>query len=294
MQDSLRQFLRRAAVYAPRPAIKFVRYPREWLFANGYASFTKPESSVLFFTTHKCASTLMLRMFVLINKHCLNLTHLNLAAFMWDAQGGSGLTVHEQIGRRPTHYFRDHGIIYAPLRSYFDISHLSTAKPILMLRDPRDILVSGYYSARYSHRPPADPKRREAFLRHREDLQNISVEDYVMAYAPHTLKLYDEYRAHIPRRALLTYEQMWTDFSCFLSALADLLEVEFSSSLVDELTRMAAPPENAGQENINSHRRKGIPGDYRDKLSPEVANELTSLFADNLEWMYGQSSLGGK
>lgn len=277
---------RAAAVYAPRPIIKFARYPREWMFINGYAQFAKPAASVVFFTTHKCASTLMLRMLSHVNKQTLGLTHLNLAAFLWDARGDSGLSVQELIAASPQEYFRDHGILYAPLRSYFDISHLRSAKPLLMLRDPRDILVSGYYSAKYSHRPPADPRRRAAFMQHRADLRQISVEEYALSYAPHTLKLYDQYRQHIAHTSLVTYEQMWRDFPGFAGRLAQILGVQFNAELTAELQQMAAPGASAA-EDVTAHRRKGIPGDFRDKLSPQAAAKLTYMFAENLEWMYG-------
>lgn len=290
MSLRLRQIARAAAVYAPQPIVKFARYPREWLFVNGYAYFSKPTASVVFFSTHKCASTLMLRMLVHINKRTLGLTHLNLAAFLWDVRGNSGLSVQALIAASAQEYFRDRGVLYAPLRSYVDISHLRVARPVLMLRDPRDILVSGYYSAKYSHRPPADSKRRAAFLKHREDLHGISVEDYALIYAPHTLSLYDEYRRHIPRSALLTYEQMWHDFPSFAARLAQILGVKFSNRLYEELRRMAAPDSTDG-EDITAHRRKGTPGDFRDKLSPQAAARLTELFADNLKWMYGPAAL---
>lgn len=287
MPPTVREIVRSAAIHIPSPVLSLVRYPRESLFVNGYADFKKQQSSILFFTTHKCASMLMTRILRHINRRVLGLTPLNLAAYCWDT--ASGESVHAHLSRHSQQYFRDRGILYAPLRSYIDIAHLQQSRVLLMLRDPRDVVVSGYFSAKYSHRPPASAQRRKAFLAHREWLAQTSLEDYVLEFAPPMVERYTAYRQNISRDALLTYEHMWWDFNAFTDRLEIILGVEFSDSLRREIAAIASMGKPVG-EDVTAHQRKGIPGDYKEKLSPDVAARITELFADSLAWMYDESA----
>lgn len=286
MPRKLREYGRRAVIHLPSQLLRLLRYPRETLFVNGYADFDKARPSILFFTTHKCASTLMVAMLAHINRRVLGLTHLNLAAYCWDTAGAAGETIHEHLSRMSRSYFKDRGILYAPLRYYIDIPHLDHARVFAMLRDPRDVLVSGYYSAKYSHRMPADPVRRRTFLAHREWLMHTSVDEYVLQFAPSMAERYAAYRQHIPRSALLTYEQMWWDFSGFIDRLAAILGVAFDAKLNAKLQGMAKPGRK-GSEDVTTHRRRGEPGDYKVKLRSETAAHLTRQFEETLAWIYG-------
>lgn len=285
MSASLRQYAKSIAIHMPGPVLRAARYPRESLFVNGYTRFAKTEPSVLFFTVHKCASMLMARMLATVNRQTLGLTHLNLAGYFWDGSATGGEPVFTHLNRHAQRYFLDQGILYAPLRHYVDIAHLERARAFVMLRDPRDVLVSGYFSARYSHRPPANPQRRQAFLDHRAKLETTSLDDYAMAFAPGVLERYEIYRRHFPRDVLLTYEHMWHDFSSFIDRLAVILGIELDDNLRRELTAMAGVGDDR-QDNMLAHRRKGTPGDFREKLRRPTVDRLSDMFSDILDWLY--------
>lgn len=53
-------------------------------------------------------------------------------------------------------------------------------KILLVLRDPRDILVSSYYSVAYSHPFPDDKERTKEFLTERYRVRDMTVDQYVI------------------------------------------------------------------------------------------------------------------
>lgn len=51
---------------------------------------------------------------------------------------------------------------------------------IRVVRDPRDIMISEYYSFGWIHEIPLDQKKKEVFLERREFIQSCSIEQYVL------------------------------------------------------------------------------------------------------------------
>jgi hypothetical protein len=63
--------------------------------------------------------------------------------------------------------FPSRGCLYAAIRRpplLEALPHLAAFRVILLLRDPRDCLTSLFFSLAYSHRPPGDDDRKEAFF----------------------------------------------------------------------------------------------------------------------------------
>jgi hypothetical protein len=263
-----------------------LRYRRESRYLRGDADGLGTGPSVVFFTVTRCASTFMRHLLRVINRRHLHLLPLNLAAYLWDTgQGG----VYQRLSREARQLFRERGVLYAPLRNYVDLAHLRQGRVIAMLRDPRDVAVSGYFAARYSHRPPASAKRKVEFQSHRQAVMAMSIDEYVMDFATRLGPIYEGYRTHLPRAQVLTYEEMWNDFPAWARRLAGLLGVEFSEGEIAEYARMAGAGV-ARTEDTHSHRRQGAPGDHRQKLSPATAERLTAMFAPSLEWLYGRDA----
>lgn len=285
ISSTLRPALRSAAPYVPAPLTRVLRYPKETLFVNRLANFAGADPSIVFYTTNKCASMLMSRILACVNQRVLGLTHLNLAAYFWDAASTDQVPVYDYLARNPQFYFRDRGILYAPLRAHLDLSHLQHARVLAMLRDPRDVIVSYYFSTRFSHRAPSNRHRRKVFLERRAMVSELSLEEYVLRFSGELESRYAAYRQNISRDSVLTYEQMWWDFSGFADQLARVLGVDFDASLKQELADMASF-KGKGTENVKSHQRKGTPGDHKEKLSVDTANQISAIFNDSLRWLY--------
>lgn len=274
--------LRWIAGRLPVPLITALRYPREHLFVNGLVNFHKPRESIIFFTVKKCASTLMRRMLSEANRRHLGLTHLNLAGYFWDTRSEP---FYEYLQQHAAGLLRDQGILYGPLRQYADVSHLSHARVIGMLRDPRDVVVSGYFSAGYSHRQPANRQRQQRFQDHRADVRQTDIDAYAIDYASRLRGIYARYQRHLPRSQVLTYEEMWNDFNGWLKRFAELLGTQFTPTDALRYRRMAGIDESREEDSL-SHRRRGVPGDFRNKLSPDAAGKITDMFSDSLRWLY--------
>jgi len=278
-----RAALRWVASRVPPPLLRVVRYPREFAFVNGWGAFDRPGASVVFLTVQKCASMLMRSLLAQVNRRYLGLSYLDLAGYLWDV---TERPVYQHISAHAGELLRETGICYAPFRSYVDVSHLRRARVLGMVRDPRDVVVSGYFSSRYSHRAPANARRRQAFLEQRAALEHTTLDDYALAYAQRLQPVYELYRTRLDRSRMLTYEEMWSGFPAWLARLGQLLEVDFTPQDAERF-RALAGVDRTGGEQVREHRRKGTPGDYRDKLSPAVAGRITDLFSDSLKWLYG-------
>lgn len=281
---SMRQTAKALAQFMPRVCVAWARYPREKIFLSGWLAYDKATPSVFFFTSHKCASMLLWRILLDMNRRRMKLTPLNFPGYWFDVRSDSFYYYVNSVGQC---LIRDTGILYAPFREYIEVDHLKHARILCMLRDPRDKLVSGYYSAKISHRPPVNSDRRRAFLGNRARLQQISIDEYVIEQAPRVKRIYRQYRENLARDHVLTYEQMWSDFNGWIGQLSSLLGIELSEKEIESYRRMSGVDDEI-IENASAHRRRGSPGDHRHKLQLSTIESLDQIFADELIWLYGE------
>lgn len=193
------------------------------------------------------------------------------------------------------HVFKERGYLYSVFSGMIEgIPQLEKYKIVLVTRDPRDLLVSGYYSIAYSHSVPSKSGDKYAgFMEQRREARQLTVDEYVIAESD---KVYNQYLRYqhllldrYPNVHVVSYEQMVADFGGWLKDLLDYCELEISASLFDSIMQ-----ENAQlipkKENIHKHLRKGQPGDYRAKLRPDTVEQLDMKFAPVLaRFGYGAS-----
>jgi len=185
--------------------------------------------------------------------------------------------------------FRPRGYCYGVFRdprNSFEIPILETAPIILQIRDPRDILVSDYYSIAYSHAPPgtsAGTSYLERFLADRERARSMGIDEFALEKAPHVLDVYRRYDPLIerPNTRIHRYEDLVFRKRWWLRDLADHLGWRVSDQAVHEVAdHHDVIPKT---ERIDKMIRKVAPGDHVDKLRPETIVRLNDLFADVLE-----------
>ncbi|MEM7202020.1 MAG: sulfotransferase domain-containing protein [Planctomycetota bacterium] len=145
-----------------------------------------------------------------------------------------------------------------------------------VVRDPRDVIVSGYFSHRYSH--PVDNAWGEGFLiDHRKRLEALSVEEGLCAEIElgYSLGAMKAWRYDDPAILELRFEELIAAPQVVLtSAFAHLEQTVEPTQLAAAIERRSfknlSGGRNQGQENQRSHFRKGVPGDWRNYFTPAV------------------------
>lgn len=176
--------------------------------------------------------------------------------------------------------------IVSPLRWYPDQIE-TDINYIFVIRNPLDVLVSQYYSHGWIHPLPRDvPSAMDKFVDRRNDIQKLTVDEYVVKYSDELLQRYVNILSYWDCENVLVtgYSEMVCNFESWCNRVAHycgcdkkqtkklvaLYSSEFNE--VDELT----PDQIKNGE--KRHKRKMLPGDHLDKLSPDVIKVLNKKF----------------
>jgi Sulfotransferase domain len=169
--------------------------------------------------------------------------------------------------------------------------HLRDKKSVLLVRDPRDALVSQYFSyggKNISHKLP--DKNKEAFLEKAQATAHMEIDQYVLSnFAGYRNKL-NAYKDNLnfDNVLLFKYEDIYFDKRKFLGDIFIHFGIEVEPKLLDEIAaKHDVRPE---VEDAAKHIRKGTPGDYVNKLRPETTDKLNKIFAEICVW-YGYDLL---
>jgi len=173
-------------------------------------------------------------------------------------------------------------LIYGPFRRPLNIKY-DNLKVVFTLRDPRDTLVSMYFSKAFSHGPPPSEKLKEKFLESRKEAIEMGIDKYVIDRSQLLLDIYQYYISIYNKcedKALLTYEDMVLNFKKYASKLSEFC-ISGPCAKLNSLEKCFRPP---SKENLMSHKRKLTPGDHKDKLQKNTILKLNNIFKDYFEW----------
>jgi Sulfotransferase domain len=190
----------------------------------------------------------------------------------------------------PLHTVLTH--LYASYDTYAAIPKPERFKTFYIVRDPRDAVVSWYYSARFSHNL-IDPI---PWLRER--LNAVDFEDG-MIFLIDTLAewgFFDGQRSWFARgRAdpavrIFRYEDLAKDEVAFLHDLFGYLDVRMGD---DEFTGLSerhafakySKGRNKGIEDQTSHYRRGSSGDWQEKFTDRIRNHFCATTGDLIEML---------
>lgn len=225
------------------------------------------QKSAFFFTFHKCASSLFSEYAL---KHVAGLRHVDYASRLYT---GEGCAVK----------FESTGCIYGPIRLsadrnspvYRDLiipasepDFIRDKRAIFLIRDPRDILVSSYFSFGYSHGYSSVEQIQHQQKIRRARIQEQSLDAYALGSADSILEnfeLLSKLATVCQDRIILKYEDMIDNFDYFLVQLSSFLPLH--ADVAHELFARTRPRD---AEDPLSHHRSGRVGQFRVKLRRET------------------------
>jgi hypothetical protein len=195
--------------------------------------------------------------------------------------------------------FHEHGYAYGVLRlapfgpeyervirPFIADRRLRACKTLFLVRDPRDILVSMYYSFGKTHALAENPEMRALQAEMRGAAQVSSVAAYALQEAQQVVQRFAMMRELVrdtPRKLIVRYEDMIHDFDRFWGELQPFLGLMPAAR-----ARLYAETRPQLVERPDQHKRLGKTGNYREKFDAATIAELNRQFAEILP-EYGYS-----
>ncbi len=232
--------------------------------------------SAYLFSFHKSGSTLMDSM---VRKYCRKLGVPTFSLF--DSAFDSGIPTKEVMDDALV-CFSKTGRIYTGFRHYprFDLV-LTGAPCILLVRDPRDMLVSMYYSVAKSH---VVLRNNLEFLKRRRETAGMSVDEFALRKAHMYVHNFNKYQQKLPLDTLTTYryEDVIYAKEAWLSDLVEKLSLPQDSATIKIIAKQfdIFPK----QEKQDKHIRQVHPGNYRSKLAPQTIAAISEELEEFLTY----------
>jgi hypothetical protein len=191
---------------------------------------------------------------------------------------------------------------FAPIRFFVDIPRIEECQVILHLRDPRDVLVSMFYSYCYIHPGEIPPNTG-----YRRDTAQAGIDAFVLGKASHRSssyrgdygtgghvedlignlpQRYDNYLNHLvgrPNVMLLKYEEMVGDYPAWLQKFAAPFPIDAKRSVIEEMIAQRQTLLPKRRPDVMHHMRHVTPGDHKEKLQGSTIRRLNEIFAETLE-----------
>jgi hypothetical protein len=161
---------------------------------------------------------------------------------------------------------------------------LEKTRQILAVRDPRDLLVSDYYSIRYFHPAPSATDKVDDFHRRRAMAVEAGLDAYVLANLDRVRQRFERYAEislHPNCLAVTRYEDFVTDFPGWVADLEWALELPPDPGRLERLRRFAPKRRTTPQK--SDKIRAGRAGQYRDELTAVTIARLDRELAAVLQ-----------
>ena len=184
-------------------------------------------------------------------------------------------------------FFRPFGLAYIGFRGWppsHSLPDCARQRVVHLVRDPRDVMVSLYYSIAKSHASPVLTEDTANLTRQFRDNRDYAlrhgIDGFVLAWANKVYReyteTYDVLRPANPR--IWRYEDVIFDKVAWVKDMLRHLEMEPPSS--DILQQIIRPLDVLpSTEDPARHIRQVRPGDHRAKLSGATIEKLSEAFA---------------
>ena len=269
-----------------RNVVLRVKYREEISLINACRASSSDHRSNLHFSVNKSATQYV--------KHILRscakehaMIHIDFGGYAFHSNFPYLDQLSPEQMRSFQHLFRASGYVYSPFGGMVaDIPQIADYHIVLVLRDPRDVLTSEFFSIGRSHRmPPAASNKSGAFRELRSRARVLTIDEYVICESARVKAAYQRYIDSLLEPghpvAVLKYEDMILDFPRWLTKLEAHCELSMSSELRERLMNDARRA-GSRKEQVDSHARQLRPGDHRRKLREQTIAELNERFTDIL------------
>ncbi len=248
---------------------------------------------IIVFTLHKSASMFIHKQCEFLCKQC-GITHHS------PNNVNNALDVQELLVNKDMWATRSG--CFAPIRFFIDVPQLENYEIILHLRDPRDVLVSMFYSYCYihvgeiaentGHRQEAAAKGIDAFvLGKASDKSSDYPGDYgsgghmedLIGNLPTRYNNYIEHLLGRPNVTFVKYEEMVTDYRSWLEKFIMPFQTDDKEGIIDILVTQSPKFFPKRSKDVMKHIRRITPGDHKNKLKPATIQQLNEVFSNTLD-----------
>ncbi len=240
--------------------------------------------SFFVFSLHKSGSTLINNIFVDVCKH-IKLSYIDIEGSLFRKGYMPG-----HINGNISSLFFERGFAYLGFRSFWieNIFDVTRNKCILLIRDPRDSLVSHYFSYLYSHGIPATGPISKIMSETRAKLIAADINEYVLR--PALINIFKngftKYETFLSGKTtrVYRYEDVVYNKNEWLIDMVKYVGIELPLELLERIVKKHDI--HPLIEDPSKHIRQVSPGNFRKHLAPETIGELNSVFAEILR-QYG-------
>jgi hypothetical protein len=250
--------------------------PKQFAYTIDVPPSNQDRPSVLAFSLWKAGSSLL---YALLSKLCKQggMTYV----------GVDDILFRQNVVERPVDVgpiFRERGYCYGGFRifPYYQVPLLDTAKTVFLVRDPRDMVVSLYFSVRESHIVPEGEEGLAAKIKqHREVTKHMTIDEWVPDNVNHLLLAYESYFVQgftrRPNVVIYRYEDIIFSKAEWMRDIADWYEWDIPRSTIE---KVVAPLDVLpDEERPSEHIRQVRPGNYRAHLSEPTRLRIETMFA---------------
>jgi hypothetical protein len=178
------------------------------------------------------------------------------------------------------------GFRYFPRK--FEIPIVPKVKKILLIRDPRDMLVSHYYSMLKSHPERGKLVAGDNRMKSRDLANELDIDSYVRRMAKRFNIFLQNYRLLCEKEDVrqYRYEDVIYEKPAWIANMCSYFGWAIPTAVIEEIAKRHDIIPMA--EDDNQHIRQVHPGNYKKKLASDTITELTDYFSDTLDF-YGYS-----
>jgi len=178
--------------------------------------------------------------------------------------------------------FKKSGYIYTGFRHFPAFNLDLTGVPAIWLtRDPRDMLVSLYYSELKSH---PIPKGLDAYVKNREEAGKLTINQFAISRSRIFANQFRRYKKKLAGSdfKIYRYEDVIYEKEKWLTDVVTKLRLSYKPRLIGNFAEHFDIMPDV--EDVNEHIRQVHPGDHRNKLTRQTIQELNKSLADFLKY----------